>query len=269
MLGASFLPARLRHEHNQAAPSNPGHLNRQITPLLQTIARGAFTHPIHTIVFVAFLASTCYVGVLEGSLFERGSPGNEIGGTNISSLIEGSRRLRLGEETSWKWETMNGPFEGTATPRDPDHDGPRPVAESSTVTETTIMTLVFPDSLSNASPRRAPSIGEIALFPNSSVQQLPSTWNPLSPLSQDTSLAFAVPSGEAAEFLRSIQEIPTKEWTHPGFYDGVSAPKPEIWVIRSGDIDGKAEQRSTRDYVRHRWIAFVDLVKASGLPIMR
>ena len=107
MLGASFLPARLRHEHNHATLSNPGYLNRQITRILQLVARNAFTHPIHTIVFVALLASTSYVGLLEGSLFDHTSLGNDVGGTDLNSLMEAGRRLRLGEQTSWKWQTDN------------------------------------------------------------------------------------------------------------------------------------------------------------------
>lgn len=104
MLGASFLPARLRHEHGHAGSSNPGYINRQITGILQKVSRSAFTHPIHTICFVALLASTSYVGLLEGSLFDHTSLGNDVGSTDLSSLMEGGRRLRLGQETSWKWQ---------------------------------------------------------------------------------------------------------------------------------------------------------------------
>lgn len=114
MLGASFLPARLRHEHNSGAPANPGYINRQITRLLQTVSRSAFTHPIHTIVFVALLASTSYVGLLEGSLFDHASLGSDLGGTDLNALVEGGRRLRLGEATSWKWQTDNGGAEDVA-----------------------------------------------------------------------------------------------------------------------------------------------------------
>lgn len=89
MLGASFLPARLRHEHKHAAPSNPSYLNQQITRILQMVSRNAFTHPIHAIVFVALLASTSYVGLLEGSLFDHTSLGNDFGSTDLNSLVEG------------------------------------------------------------------------------------------------------------------------------------------------------------------------------------
>lgn len=108
MLGASFLPARLRHEHGQAGPSNPGYINRQITQFLQWVSRKAFTHPIHTICFVALLASTSYMGLLEGSLFDHASVGNTMGGTDLKSLMEDGKALRLGQDTSWKWQSESG-----------------------------------------------------------------------------------------------------------------------------------------------------------------
>lgn len=110
MLGASFLPARLRHEHDQPAPSNPGYLNQQITQALQSVALAAFTHPIYTIFTVAILASTSYHGLLEGSLFGRADLAADTTGTDLTSLVHGGRRLRLGEETSWRWQSDNGPL---------------------------------------------------------------------------------------------------------------------------------------------------------------
>ena len=108
MLGASFLPARFRSDHGQAETSNPGYINRWITPYLQAVSRRAFTHPIHTIVFVALLASTSYVGILEGSLLDHTSvAGNVATGVNLTSLAESGRRLNLGKETSWRWQTEN------------------------------------------------------------------------------------------------------------------------------------------------------------------
>ena len=108
MLGASFLPAPLRHEHDKPAPSNPGYLNRQITQALQSVALAAFTHPMYTIFTVAILASTSYHGLLEGSLFGQAKVSNDVAGTDLTSLVEGGRRLRLGKETSWKWQSDNG-----------------------------------------------------------------------------------------------------------------------------------------------------------------
>lgn len=105
MLGATFFPTHLRSEYSSGVLSTPGYLNRQITPILQSVSRRAFIHPIHTIAFLALLASTSYVSLLEGSLFDETSlTGNAAGNTDLSSLVESGRRLRLGEETAWKWQ---------------------------------------------------------------------------------------------------------------------------------------------------------------------
>lgn len=105
MLGASFLPARLRNDHPHIASSAPGYLSRQITPVLQSISRKAFTHPIHTIGFIALLASTSYIGLLEGSLFDHASSVDNLAPiTDLSSLMESSQTLKLGEETGWEWK---------------------------------------------------------------------------------------------------------------------------------------------------------------------
>ncbi len=105
MLGASFLPARFRSDHGHVAPSNPGYFHRHITSVLQAVAHRAFTHPIHAIVFVALLASTSYIGILEGSFFDpTPSVSNGSGATDFSSLVEGSRQLKVGEGTGWKWQ---------------------------------------------------------------------------------------------------------------------------------------------------------------------
>ena len=262
MLGASFLPARLRHEHKESPSSNPGYLNRQITPLLQNVARRAFTHPIHTIVFVAFLASTCYVGVLEGSLFDRASLGREVGSTDINSLVEGSRSLRLGEETLWKWQTVNGGSEDAVTVRDSQQTGYwKPLTESHDAKHTMVMTLVFPDSLSNASPRTAPSAEEVALPDNSSVKHLPSTWNALSPISQDTTLAFAVPSEEAADFLESIRELPNKRSSSGHEHDEIAPLEADAWIMRAARNGSDPDQPVMRLSARDTWTSFVDLVK--------
>lgn len=109
MLGASFLPSRFRTADSHKPASSPGYLNRQITPILQSLSRRACTHPIHTIVFITVLASTTYIGLLEGSLFDNPSTtGSPSSRTDLASLVEGGRRLRVGEETAWKWQVDNG-----------------------------------------------------------------------------------------------------------------------------------------------------------------
>jgi hydroxymethylglutaryl-CoA reductase (NADPH) len=261
MLGASFLPARLRHEHNHTPPSNPGYVNRQITRILQTVARSAFIHPIHTIVFVALLASTSYVGVLEGSLFDRASSTSDAGGTDFSSLAEGAKRLRLGQETSWKWQTEQSGSGDASPERDTSHW--KPLGNSQDTEHMMVMTLVFPDSLSNTAPRIAPSAIEVLELVNSSAKHLPTTWNPLSPISQDTALAFAVPSDEAVEFARSIHELPNKDH----FLDDDDRPQVEApskanrWVMKAATNGKNPAQPTMRLSAKNTWIGFVDLLK--------
>jgi hydroxymethylglutaryl-CoA reductase (NADPH) len=83
----------------------PGWLKRQVTGVLQSISSHACQHPIHTIVVIALLASTTYVGLLEGSLFDSVRNSRNIAGqVDVDTLLQGSRNLRLGESTSWKWQ---------------------------------------------------------------------------------------------------------------------------------------------------------------------
>lgn len=264
MLGASFLPARLRHEHNHTPPSNPGYFNRQITRILQTVARSAFTHPIHTIVFVALLASTSYVGVLEGSLFDRGSLASDVGSTDLTSLAEGARQLRLGEETSWKWQTEQGGSGDTFTVRDTPQSGCwKPLTDCQDAKNMIVMTLVFPDTLSNTAPRTAPSANEVLVIRNSSVKHLPTTWNPLSPISQDTTLAFAVPADEAVEFVRSIHELPNRG-SPPEDGDRLKAEAPhktKEWVMKAARNGLNPGQPTIRLSAKNTWTGFVDLIK--------
>jgi hydroxymethylglutaryl-CoA reductase (NADPH) len=103
-MATSFISKRLRStEEEQKA--EPGWLRRQIVSGLQSISRRACVHPIHTIVVIALLASTTYVGLLEGSLLDTvRDPRSVAGQVDTDALLQGSRNLRLGESTSWKWQ---------------------------------------------------------------------------------------------------------------------------------------------------------------------
>jgi len=115
MLGASFLPSRLRGSDSTTPAGRPSWYNRQVTSLLQSLSRRACTHPIHTICFIALLASTSYVGLLEGTLFNGdASAETPLGRADFNTLLAGSKRLRVGAETGWKWQPEdNGSFSTT------------------------------------------------------------------------------------------------------------------------------------------------------------
>src|SRR5688572_7981162 len=65
---ASFLPRRFRGETTVPATPTPSWASKRLTPLVQYLSRLACSHPIHTVVIVAVLASTSYVGLLQESL---------------------------------------------------------------------------------------------------------------------------------------------------------------------------------------------------------
>jgi hydroxymethylglutaryl-CoA reductase (NADPH) len=105
---ASWIPRRFRAAADDE-PAEPSWLRRQVTASLQDISRRACAHPIHTIVGIALLASTTYVGLLEGSIFDSfRTPGDASGPLDTSSFLYGSRTLRLGEQTAWRWQSEDG-----------------------------------------------------------------------------------------------------------------------------------------------------------------
>lgn len=111
---ATSLITRQFRSAKEDKDSQPGWLKRQVTNGLQAISHRACLHPIHTIVVIALLASTTYVGLLEGSFFDTvRSPRDLAGQVDVDTLLQGSRNLRLGESTSWKWQV-----EDASSPKD-------------------------------------------------------------------------------------------------------------------------------------------------------
>lgn len=83
--------------------TSPAWFDRHVSPILLSVAKKACTHPIHTIVTIAFLASYSYLGVLDKGVLETGIDGPATG-VDFTTLLAGSKRLKVGEETSWQWE---------------------------------------------------------------------------------------------------------------------------------------------------------------------
>lgn len=99
MRGSSLLPKQLR-----ALGKSDSWLNRTVTSRLLALSDIACQHPIHTIVLVALLASTSYVGLLQESLFDSGVKSLEHNGqVDVEALLKGSRTLELSEKSAWKW----------------------------------------------------------------------------------------------------------------------------------------------------------------------
>lgn len=86
-----------------ADKARPGWYDRHLAPVLLSIARKACTHPLWTIVTIAFLASFSYLGVFDKGLLDL-STDKAVGKADFNTLLAGSQMLRVGEETGWKWE---------------------------------------------------------------------------------------------------------------------------------------------------------------------
>ena len=104
MLGASFIPARWRPADDNAEHRRPTWLSKWLSPYLSGISKRATVHPIYTIVTVAVLASTTYLGLLESSLFERHTAALGAGGNvDFDSLLVGSKTLYTNADNGWSW----------------------------------------------------------------------------------------------------------------------------------------------------------------------
>lgn len=100
MRGSHLLPKQLR-----SLGKSDSWLNRTVTSNLLALSHTACQHPIHTIVVIALLASTSYVGLLQESLFDSGVKSLQHNGqVDVDALLKGSRTLELSKSTAWKWQ---------------------------------------------------------------------------------------------------------------------------------------------------------------------
>jgi len=124
--------------------------------------------------------------------------------------------------------------------------------------------LVFPHSSSNTFPRTAPQPEEISIPNNTSANLLPNTPNSLSPISQDTSLAFSVPYVEASRFLVAIQEVPNGALLNNESQD-LDTHRPLVWVMEAVKSTEQSP-RSMTSWAVNAWTRFVDLIKVRTAP---
>ncbi|KAI9170773.1 3-hydroxy-3-methylglutaryl coenzyme A reductase [Paramyrothecium foliicola] len=233
---SAWLPERFRGQpaEPKTAPAAPSWINKKITPLLQTFTKTAVSHPIHTVVVVALLASTSYIGLLQESLFDASS---SVGKADWSSLLDGSRVLRAGCDTAWKWQAV----EQHKPAADDDH--------------LALVTLVFPDTLSSDSPSNAPLPHAIPAPQNVSVTLLPSTENPLTAYSQDTILTYALPYSQAADFITAAQEIPNEDAEETVTRHG---REKKTWIMKAAKVTSR---NSVVQWASNAWSEFLDLLK--------
>lgn len=233
MIASSLLPTRFRGEPTLSQTAKPTWLGKKMTPGLQFLARLACSHPIHLVVLVTILASTSYVGLIQDSLFDGTT---SVGKADWTSLIEGSRSLRAGPDTQWRWQNAEGNYS-----YDADH--------------LALLTLVFPDTLSTESPSTAPLSHTIPTNKNLSITPLPSTENPFSTYTQDSILAYALPFSEAPEFVSVAQEIPNAdaEETETGH-----GREKKMWIMKAAKV---TTRNTVAQWAKNAWGEFLDLLK--------
>jgi len=236
-LASNFLPSRFRGEQPASQATTPSWLNKKVTPLLQTLSKITSSHPIHTIVVVALLASSTYIGLLEDSLFD---VTRSVRKAEWSSLVEGSRRLRAAPDTAWNWQS----FDDAPIPKNADH--------------LALLTLVFPESTSSDAPSTPPVVGTVPSPQNLSVVSLPSTTNSFNAYSQDSALAFAVPYAQAPEFLAVAQEIPNDTPTQETRETENGGRERKMWIMKAARVQTRS---SIVRWAQNAWVEFTDLLK--------
>ncbi|KAI0804384.1 hydroxymethylglutaryl-coenzyme A reductase [Xylaria sp. FL0064] len=234
---SSFLPSRFRGEQPSDAHVPPSKVNKKVTPVLQFFARLACSHPVHTIVLIALLASTAYVGAMRESLLDAT---RNVKNAEWSSLVEGSRSLKAGPETGWRWQSVDS---DAKIPKDADH--------------LALITLVFPDSSENAA-QTAPLAHIVPLPDNLTVTHLPSTSNSIATYAQDSALAFAVKYSEAPEFVAAVQEIPDEGPAQQVRQNEFGQDEQKMWIMK---VARGHSGNSIVRWVKNAYSEFLDLLK--------
>lgn len=222
MRGSYLLPKQLRDFGR-----NDGRLYNIVTSNLLAISRLSLSSPIFTLVVIAVLASTSYVGLLQESLFDTGiQTATEHGKIDVESLLKSSRTLELSKNTGWKWRALE----------DSDTAGGRGQHYALT-------TFVFPEySAGQYTPSSIPYAANI------SATGVPSTANILSSISQDTSLAYYVPENELADFLQGAKEL------------SATNDKSKSWIMQAA-WHAQNGGTSYRNWFLNGWTIFTDLLK--------
>ncbi|KAG6173572.1 hypothetical protein E4U22_007543 [Claviceps purpurea] len=244
MISSSSLPARFRGEPDRTqATAAPSRIGRKVAPLLQFLAKAACSHPIHTVVVIAVLASTSYIGLIQDSLL-RGPA--SLGKADWSSLVDGSRDLVASAETKWQWSNVE---QEAAPVQDRSH--------------LALLTFVFPDTLSTDSASSAPRSHVVPTPQNLSITPLPATENSFTTYSQDSILAYSIPYTQAPEFIAAAQEIPDEDAQEIVTHHG---REKKMWIMKAAKVSSSS---SVSKWLGNAWVEFIDLLKnAEALDIV-
>lgn len=222
MRGSHLLPKQLR-----TFGQDDSKIYKTVTSNLLAVSRLSLSSPIITLVIIAVLASTSYVGLLQESLFDTGLQVQSDHNTaDTGSLLKGSRTLELSAQTDWKWRVLDD-FDDTAADK----------AQRYVLT-----TFVFPEYSTQPAPRFVPHASNITAV------NVPSTANLFSHISQDTTLAYYVPQEELAEFLQGAKEFPA------------NSDKSKSWIMQAAWHSPNGSS-SYRNWLLNGWTIFIDLLK--------
>ncbi|KAI9716716.1 MAG: 3-hydroxy-3-methylglutaryl-coenzyme A (HMG-CoA) reductase isozyme [Chrysothrix sp. TS-e1954] len=248
MLRATIRSSQ-RNDAVQSGPSKSKWFQNIVIPYLQAVSRRACNHPINTIAFIAILASTTYISLLESSLFAPPYAHELAGGhAGFRTLSPGSKCLFLDESTAWRWQNSDG-----------DHKSPNSVAQ-----DLALLTLAFPASAANGAPASVPDVQSLPIFDDPNIRVLPSSKNILSPISHETTVAVSLPISRADEFITSAREFvclgnvndETRNDDSVRFLNGESR-----WLMSATKGLNESQQRTFRTRLGDAWTAFLDLLK--------
>ncbi|KHN94691.1 HMG CoA reductase [Metarhizium album ARSEF 1941] len=236
MITSSFLPTRFRGEPDRSQSSAaPSRVGKKLAPWLQLLGSIACRHPIHTVVIVAVLASTSYVGLIQNSLSEDSL---NLGKADWSSLVEGSRDLVVGPDTQWKWQSI-------------DQDVPH----AADANHLALLTFVFPDTSSTDSSSSAPRSHVVPTPQNLSITPLPVTENSFNTYTLDSILAYSIPKKHAPEFVSAAKEIPDEQAQEIVTRHGREKKK---WIMKAAKVNTR---NTIVQWLRNAWVEFIDLLK--------
>ncbi|POS82979.1 hypothetical protein EPUL_006190, partial [Erysiphe pulchra] len=239
--GRFLMPTRLSSSGSQRTVG-VGFINKGITSLVSKLSRRACAHPIHTVVIVALLASTTYIGLLESSLFGH-VKSTTVGKFDWNSLQEGSKQLRAGPETEWKWISSES---NVPVPSGAEH--------------LALFTLAFPDYLGKSCNNVLSDT--ITLPQNLSIEILPSTSGPLNTANQETTLAISLPISQTSDFLTSVRILSNKELGDEK--ERVPLNEQKKWIMKS--TNSKIARTSFKNWAKKSWVAFLNQLKNAEAP---
>lgn len=99
---------------------------------------------------------------------------------------------------------------------------------------------------------------------NNTINLLPSSKNLLSPISQESTLAFSLPFEQGPEFVTAIRELSVEQkagMMKNNDNDNAMQREEKRWIMGAAKGDANGHQRTFKRRASDAWTAFVDLLK--------